>query len=254
MIKAQKIIEGFLAWSLMLSVFLVLIISAVEIAAYGSWDFYRNEYEKHKVITDEGLMNIEMDELIEVTKQMMSYLRGNREDLVIYAEIDGMRQEYFDERDKSHMVDVRDLFVGAIQIRRLAVLMSIIIFANLCLLLRLDAIKKLLFKAYFWTVLSLLAIITGIATWAFIDFTGLFYKFHALFFSNYEWILDINVSRLVNMVPEGFFVDIAIRIVVIFIILILIMGGILLFWKKSNCIKNLLKEVTVKKQNKATAE
>ena len=136
MIKAQKFIQGFLAWSLMLCVFLGLIISAVEIAAYGSWDFYRDEYEKHKVITDEGLMNIEMDDLIEVTKQMMSYLKGNREDLVIYAEIDGMRQEYFDERDKSHMVDVRDLFVGAIQIRRLAVLMSIIIFANLCILIQ----------------------------------------------------------------------------------------------------------------------
>lgn len=254
MIRAQKIIQGFLAWALMICVFLVLIISAVEIAAYGSWDFYRDEYEKHNVITDEGLMNIEMDELIEVTKQMMSYLRGNRDDLVIYAEIDGMRQEYFDERDKSHMVDVRDLFIGAIQVRRLAVLMSIIIFANLCLILKLDAIKKLLFKAYLWTVFSLTAIIAGIAIWAFIDFTGLFYKFHALFFSNYEWILDVNVSRLVNMVPEGFFVDIAIRIVVIFIILILIMGGILLSWKKGNFIKNLSKEVTVKKQNNITAE
>ncbi len=252
MIRAQKIIQGFLAWALMLCVFLVLIISAVEIAAYGSWDFYRDEYEKHKVITDEGLMNIEMDELIEVTKQMMSYLRGNREDLVIYAEIDGMEQEYFDERDKSHMVDVRDLFVGAIQIRRLAVLMCIIIFANLCLLLKLDAIKKLLFKAYIWTIGYLTAFIVAIAIWAFIDFTGLFYKFHALFFSNYEWLLDVNVSRLVNMVPEGFFVDIAIRIVVIFIILILIMGGILLFWKKSDYIKY-IKKVTVKMQNSRTA-
>ena len=244
MLNVQKFIQGFLAWALMVCIFLVLLISAVEIAAYGDWGFYEKEYEKHNVITDKGLMNIEMDDLMNVTKQMMSYLRGDRDDLVIYAEIDGQVQEYFDDRDKSHMVDVRDLFVGAIQVRRLAIIMGIAIMANLCLLLKLDAVKKLLFKAFLWTAGYLSAIIVAIGIWAMIDFTGVFYKFHALFFSNYEWILDMNVSRLVNMVPEGFFVDIAIRIVVIFIILILIMGGLLLFLKKAKP-RNRMKNVYV---------
>ena len=147
MLNVQKFIQGFLAWALMVCIFLVLLISAVEIAAYGDWGFYEREYEKHNVITDKGLMNIEMDDLMNVTKQMMSYLRGDRDDLVIYAEIDGQVQEYFDDRDKSHMVDLRDLFVGAIQVRRLAIIMGIAIMTNLCLLLKLDAVKKLLFKA-----------------------------------------------------------------------------------------------------------
>lgn len=228
-----KVIERFLAWALMLCLFLILIISAVEIAAYSDWGYYEEEFEKHNVIKDRGLMNIEMDDLMEVTKQMMSYLRGNRENLVIYAEIDGEVQEYFDERDKSHMVDVRNVFVAALDVRAGASLMAIIIFANLCVLMNFDAVKKLLFKAYLWTIGYLSVFITAIAVWAFIDFTGLFYKFHALFFSNYEWILDPKVSRLVNMVPEGFFIDIATRIVVIFIMLILIMGGLLLFAKKN---------------------
>lgn len=228
-----KVIERFLAWALMLCLFLILIISAVEIAAYGDWGYYEEEYEKHDVIKEKGLMNIEMDELMKVTKQMMSYLRGNRENLVIYAEIDGEVQEYFDARDKSHMVDVRNVFVAALDVRAGASLMAIIIFVNLCLLMSFEAVKKLLFKAYLWTIGYLSVFIAAIAVWAVIDFTGLFYKFHALFFSNYEWILDQKVSRLVNMVPEGFFVDTALRIVVIFIMLILIMGALLLFAKKN---------------------
>lgn len=243
MLRLQKIIQGFLAWALMLCLFLILIISAVEIAAYSDWGYYEKEFEKHEVITEKGLMNIEMDDLIEVTKQMMSYLRGNRDDLVIYAEIDGEVQEYFDERDKSHMVDVRNVFVAAINVRSYASVMAIIIFVNLCLLLKFEAVKRLLFKAYLWTIGYLSVFITAIAVWAVVDFTGLFYKFHALFFSNYEWLLDPNVSRLVNMVPEGFFVDIAIRIVVIFIMLILIMGGLLLFLvkaKQGNRMKNVI--------------
>lgn len=240
--KVQKLIHCFLAWAFMVCIFLTMLISSVEIAAYSDWGFYEKEYIKHSVITDEGLMCIEMEELMNVTKQMMSYLRGNRDDLDIYAKIDGQVQEYFDDRDKSHMVDVRELFLGAIQIRRVAIIMAVLIFINLCLLLNLDAVKKILWKAFLWTIGYLSVIIAAIAVWATIDFTGVFYKFHALFFSNYEWILDINVSRLVNMVPEGFFVDIAIRIVVIFIMLILIMGGLLLFWKKAkprNRMKNI---------------
>lgn len=237
MLKAQRFIQGFLAWAMMLCMFLILIISAVEIAAYGDWEYYEKEFEKHDVIKEKGLMNIEMDDLIEVTKQMMSYLRGERENLIIYAEIDGKVQEYFDERDKSHMVDVRNVFVAALDVRALASVMAIILFINLCLLLSFDAVKKLLFKAYLWTIGYLSIFITAIAVWAVIDFKGLFYKFHALFFSNYEWILDQKVSRLVNMVPEGFFVDIATRIVVIFIMLILIMGGLLLFSMKKRMAK-----------------
>ena len=72
----------------------------------------------------------------------------------------------------------------------------------------------------------------AIGIWAFVDFTGAFYKFHALFFSDYEWIFDARTSRLINILPEGFFVDTAIRIVVIFILFILIMGAILLLAKK----------------------
>ena len=79
---------------------------------------------------------------------------------------------------------------------------------------------------------NMLLLIGALGIWAFVDFTGAFYKFHALFFSDYEWILDNDTSRLINILPEGFFVDTAIRIVVIFILFILIMGAILLLAKK----------------------
>jgi len=229
-----KFIEKFLAWALMLCLFLIMLISAVEIAAYSDWGYYEKEFKKYKVNREDGIINMEMDDLLEVTKEMMSYLRGDREDLVIYATIDGETKEYFNERDKSHMADVRDVFVAAIHVRSVASLMAVLIFANLCLLLKWKALKELLLRAYVWTIEYLSIIITAIAVWATIDFTGVFYKFHALFFSNYEWLLDPKISRLINMVPEGFFADTAIRIVVIFIMLILTMGGLLLFAKRAD--------------------
>jgi uncharacterized membrane protein len=51
------------------------------------------------------------------------------------------------------------------------------------------------------------------------NFTAVFYMMHYLLFDNMNWILDPSISRLINMLPEGFFVDIAVRIAVIFLFL-----------------------------------
>lgn len=230
----MKVVERILAGILMTSLLIVLIISSVEIAVYSDYGYFEKEFKKYDVNNESGIVNMDMDELVGVTKEMMSYLRGNRDDLVIYAVIDGETKEFFNDREKSHMADVRDVFVAALHVRTGALLMSVISFVNLFLLMYWNDIKKLLFRAYLCAIGVLAAIVCALSIWAYIDFTGLFYKFHALFFSNYEWILDPDISRLVNIVPEGFFVDTAIRIVVIFILLIIIMGALLLFAKNIN--------------------
>jgi integral membrane protein (TIGR01906 family) len=228
----MKYVERYLAGIFMISVFLILIITSVEVAVYANYGYFEKEYKKYDVNNPKGIVNMEMDELISVTKDMMQYLRGNRVNLDIIATIDGEEKEFFNEREKSHMEDVRDLFVGALKVRWCAIGMAILCLISLCLLLYWNDIKVLLFRAYLATVCGLLAVLGTIGIWAFVDFTGAFYKFHALFFSDYEWIFDARTSRLINILPQGFFVDTAIRIVVIFILFILIMGAILLYAKK----------------------
>lgn len=228
----MKHVERFLAGVFCISVLVVLVISAVEVAVYADYGYFRKEYEKYNVNDPRGIVNMEMDELINVTVKMMDYLRGDRDNLDIIAEIDDENKEFFNEREKSHMADVRDLFVGALAVRWFALGMAVLSLVNLFLLLHWKDIKVLLLRAYLTTIAVLMGILSVIGIWACIDFTNAFYKFHALFFSDYEWILDIHTSRLINILPEGFFVDTAIRIVVIFIVFILIMGAILLLLKK----------------------
>ena len=234
----MKHIERYLAGFFCISMLVVLIISAVEVAVYADKDYFRKEYEKYDVNNPRGIVNMEMDELMKVTVKMMDYLRGDRDSLDIVAVIDDENKEFFNEREKSHMADVRDIFVGALMVRWCALGLAALMLINLWLLLYWKDIKVLLFRAYLATVGGLLAIIAAVGIWAFIDFTGAFYKFHALFFSDYEWILDMRTSRLINILPEGFFVDTAIRIVVIFILFILIMGAVLLLLKKVNIRKH----------------
>lgn len=61
---------------------LILAVSSVEIAAYSDFGFYEREYTKYNVNSPEGIVNMEMDELVRVTKEMMAYLRGDRKSVV----------------------------------------------------------------------------------------------------------------------------------------------------------------------------
>ena len=233
----MKNVERILAVIFSISILLVLVISAVEVAVYADYGYFRKEFEKYDVNNPKGIVNMEMDELMNVTVKMMEYLRGDRENLDIVAKIGNEEMEFFGEREKSHMADVRDIFVGALKVRWYAVGMATLAIVNLFLLLRWKDIKVLLFRAYLATIGGLVVLLGALGIWAYVDFTEAFYKFHALFFSDYEWILDTRTSRLINILPEGFFVDTAIRIVVIFILFILIMGGVLLLLKKVNLTK-----------------
>ena len=113
-----------------LSLMIVALISAVDIAVYGNINYFQKEYQKYRVTES---VNIEEKELLLVTKEMMSYLRGTRDDLHIKAVIDGKEQEFFNEKEIAHMEDVRTLFIGGLWIRRIGLLITAICAASLWL-------------------------------------------------------------------------------------------------------------------------
>lgn len=214
-----------------LALVLVLAVSSVEIAAYSDFGFYEKEYEKYDVNNPAGIVNVEMDELIRVTKEMMSYLRGDRDDMVIYAVIDGTEKEMFNDIEKYHMADVRSLFIKGLNVRRISAAIVILGFILICFMDGFKAGIKSIFADVKRVLLTVWAAAAVVVIAALIDFTSVFYAFHYIFFDNMAWQLDGEISRLINMLPEGFFVDIAIRIGVIYIILNLIILA-LAFWVK----------------------
>jgi len=57
------------------------------------------------------------------------------------------------------------------------------------------------------------AVLVGlVAVGASLDFSQLFLQFHFLSFSNDLWLLDPRRDRLIQLFPEGFFFDAALRI------------------------------------------
>lgn len=221
----MKPLQNILAAVSMLSLILIVLVTSAEVAIYGDFGFYEREYRKYGVLKE---LDMEMDDVMQVTHEMMDYLRGDREDLVVETTVGEKTREFFNDREKAHMVDVKGLFLGGLRIRTAA---AAVFAVSILLLLLLKAdIRKLLAKV-FQIEVGILLLLSGAMAYLFTtDFTTYFYKFHEIFFDNDLWLLNPETDLMIRMLPEGFFFDFAMRIVIVFVtaMVVLLAGSVIL--------------------------
>ena len=215
----------------MLLVIFALLITGFQLAVYGDshYGFYKKEYEKYRVTDD---LNMKIDNVMAVTEHMMAYLIGKEEKLSIVTDVDGEHQDFFNEQDRLHMADVRNLFLGGLKLRNYAVILAIILM--IVLRAKKADFRRLVPSGYLQAlfVYLILVVILGVAMS--IDFTSCFTLFHKLFFTNNLWIFDPETDYMIRMLPEGFFSDMVIRVGVIFIVLLAVPGvtAVVYSWKR----------------------
>lgn len=225
----MKLLHRFLGILCAFCLMIIFLFTSVEAVAYWTPGYYEREYTKYQVADE---VRMDMDELLYVTEEMMDYLRGEREDLHVTALIDGVEREFFNEREIAHMEDVRGLFLGSITLRRFCALIAAICI-GLLVLLKAD-VKRVLPQALCAGAslfLALAALLAGIIS---TDFSKYFVLFHKIFFKNDLWILDPSTDLLINIVPEPFFMDTALRIGLTFFLMILLLFLICLYFMRRN--------------------
>lgn len=215
-----------------MAMIVVMLITSFEIAIYSDYGWYQKEYEKYQVLDD---LEMEMQDVMDVTEEMMAYLRGDRKNLEVNTVIAGEEGMFFNEREKLHMEDVQGLFLGGIQIRRVA----FVIFAAVVLLILFQKgnLREILPQMYGWAVGLFLGVAVVFGGLVAIDFNKYFVLFHEIFFNNDLWLLDPATDLLIRMLPEGFFFDMVIRIGVIFIGSLLILWGAGALWRRGRAKK-----------------
>lgn len=206
--KIQWIAGMLLAFSIMA----VLLITSFEVAMYADFGVYEREYEKYDVLSE---LDMTMEDTMHVTREMMAYLRGDRDELSVITTVEGKEKDFFNEQDRFHMAEVRDLFIGGLDIRLGAAAAAV-----LCLLFlfffRADW-KKIIPRCYqvALAIVGVLAILLGIA--CAVDFNAVFVEFHHIFFDNDLWLFDPAEDYMIRMLPEGLFADMVARIGILFV-------------------------------------
>ena len=193
------------------SVIIILLISSFETAMYSDFGVYEREYEKYDVLDDLGMT---MEDTMHVTREMMAYLRGDRDVLSVETMVEGRQQDFFNEQDRFHMAEVRDLFIGGLDLR-LGACAAAVLCIIILIFLRADW-RKIVPRSY-WIVLAVIGVLlTVFAAAAVIDFNAVFVGFHHIFFDNDLWLFDPAEDYMIRMLPEGLFADMVVRIGVLF--------------------------------------
>ena len=152
----------------------VVLITSVEAVVYFNDGYFEEKYTKYNVLKR---VHMEMDDLLYVTDEMMDYLKGEREDLVVNTIVDGEEREFFNEKEK----------------------------------------RLLLLRMMQWGIGLFIGGMAGLAALISTDFTKYFTIFHLIFFDNDDWLLNPKTDLLINIVPEGFFRDTAYAIAFLFL-------------------------------------
>ena len=189
-----------------ISLIIALLFTSFQIAIYADLDVYEREYRKYDVLSE---LDMTMDDAMYVTEEMLSYLIGERDELSVVTDVDGSRQDFFNEQDRFHMAEVRGLFMGGLDIR-LAACFAMALCLALLAVTKAD-IRRLLPRAYLLALAVTAAIAAVIGIAAVIDFNAVFVAFHNVFFDNDLWIFDPAEDYMIRLLPEGLFADMTAR-------------------------------------------
>ena len=193
---------------------IVTLLTSIDLCCFNQ-SFYRTEYQKLQVNEDIG---IDFEDLMDVTSVLLDYTQAKRSDMIINKQVDGIEREIFNQKEKLHMADVQQLYLSAMLVRNIA----------FGVMLAALAINIIMFKRQFlWSLckyynrISLIftLFLVALISYALADFNTFWTNFHHIFFAgNSLWLLNPNTDILIMMVPEKFFFDLVLRIIILFVL------------------------------------
>lgn len=191
---------------------IAILISCVEWVAMCR-PFYSYVYKQLHTAKSIGMEDVA---LYDATDTLLDYMQDYRDDIVVKVEVHGVEREVFDERETSHMVDVKNLYQNVLLVRNACVILCILLLALLMYDNKKGTLEAITYTYKRFIVYFSLVLFTLI-TYAACDFTTFWTYFHEIFFTNDLWLLDPRISIMINMFPEPFFFAMVFAIAALFI-------------------------------------
>lgn len=201
----------FTTFLIIIQCFSLFISSILAVIFYVCFDlnFYKDFYQKENLSSSIGTSS---DNLINNTQNLLNYLNKKEQ----------LNTDWFSEKDILHMVDVQNLYTFSHSIMIYCFITFILSTIIIILILR---GKSLLYitKIFNKVLLLFIVLIGGLSTIIAYNFNSFWFKFHTTLFSNDLWLLSPSESNLIKMVPEDFFVNLIVRIIIYILILFILL-------------------------------
>ena len=152
---------------------------------------------------DASYFGVDAEMYPRAAKALSAYMRGENETPQITVTAFGAQQLLYNEKELSHLFDVR-------QLARIIAACAVV-FGIVYILLSLKRTKRTPLKAYMCGEAAALLLPAVLAWAASTQFYRFFYTLHSLLFTNDNWLLNPYEDVLITLMPEGYFIRLAIR-------------------------------------------
>lgn len=194
---------------------LAILITILQYYSYNQ-DFYIKEFERYEASEVTGMIE---EDLNRVSNRLISYIKDDAKDLNMQAIINGEPREVFGQREKQHMVDVKELFIRAHNLRSMAWIL--VLAALITILIASKRKKEDIYRGLLWSGIIPILLMLILYILINIDFHRYFTYFHKIFFTNDLWLLDPKREVLIQMLPLEFFMNISMRIIGWFLVILI---------------------------------
>lgn len=198
----------------------VMLLTASVTWTVNSASLYRFGFDKYDVGETTGL---EQAELKKAADGLIGYFNSGEELIDIIVMKDGESFQLFNEREISHLKDVKGLF-RLVYWLLLGTLIYGLVYLGLNVFLWKD--KKRIWQGLLYGGGLTLVLMAALGIGALINFDGLFRQFHLIGFTNDLWMLNPTTDYLIMMFPRGFWYDAALFWALSTAVGALVLGGV----------------------------
>lgn len=216
--KALSIIAR---WVFILSIPIMLFTASIALTVNSPW-LYKYGFSKYDVSQTTGLAPEELDKAAD---GLIAYFNSGEADISLTVIKDGKPFELFNEREISHLKDVKGLFR-----RDYTILLVTFLYALAYVLFYLFWQKGRYRQKLVWPVVGGSGLTLGLmilmVVGALANFDALFWQFHVVSFANELWLLDPSRDYLIMLFPQGFWFDAALFCLLLSGGIAVTMGGV----------------------------
>ena len=210
--KKLRLIVKILIGVLMPLLMLLPVVLFVEAYA-GDRAWLQKEYDKLDINLYTGMST---DDQIRAFMQMVDYMKDDADTMDVLVTVDGEEVLMYNEREISHMVDVRALY-KKIMIGKWCVISLAVVTAVLAALAFRDKegrreLFRFAAKAAIFAFIGIFVFIAAVGLWAILDFDSFWSAFHVVFLDLESSTFDPVYSRMIRICPAELFEDMVLRI------------------------------------------
>jgi integral membrane protein (TIGR01906 family) len=154
----------------------------------------------------EAVTGISRSQLDQAAEKLVRYFNDDEQTIRIFVQEDDRRVPLFNEREISHLADVKNLFRTVFRVQE-ASLAFALVFMVAVFIWAIEAPLRLLARIILQASLFTLGLLALFGVLALVGFDELFLRFHLVAFTNDLWKLNPATDHLIQMFPRDFWFD-----------------------------------------------